>query len=154
MKLLRRLVTYYLIWIALTLDFSSFNLIIGFIGVLLTVLIINRFFTDEFSRRKRYKISSVIMFAPYALFIILKSSIDTLRLILSGDTVVKYQKVILKTDSMLYQNVIANTITLTPGTMTVSKEGKRIGVYYLTRQIGDNKVDKSIKKMERKLRRK
>jgi len=150
MKKLIRLLIYFVIWLILTASFELFSLIVGLIVSATTIYLIDRFFVEE-KKESDYNIFRLVMFPFYALYLIFKSSFDVVKLIIFNKTKVRYKKIDVSTKSMVNQNIIANTITLTPGTMTVSKENRRFGVYYLTKMNQDQDIFSDIKSMEERL---
>lgn len=123
-------------WLILASDFSLFNLILGFI----IAILINYFFFYLFgpspSSIKQpflYPLRLTLYFISL-LWEIFKANIDVATRVLDPDLPIRPEIVEFKTklSSQLAKTFLANSITLTPGTLTVDIANDRFFVHCLT----------------------
>lgn len=123
------------IWIVLYETFSPFVLITGIVCSILVVL-----FTDQFLLKGNYEHSYIIglgTLLKYAFRLIIEiylAGIDILPTIIKGNEEVEIVEVETKLNDELLIDILANSITLTPGTVTVDKKGKKLFILNLNAQ--------------------
>ncbi|WP_035618723.1 Na+/H+ antiporter subunit E [Lacticigenium naphthae] len=131
------------IWIILFETTSWFMLLSGLTVAVLVVLMTDQFFSKE-KYEKKYHLS-VNFFLKYSLrlfFEIFKSSIEVIPSIITGSAdvqVISYSSDL--TDEFLI-SVLANSITLTPGTVTIQKKGNHLKI--LTLNLPENHIGEVI----------
>jgi multicomponent Na+:H+ antiporter subunit E len=124
-----------LFWMMLSGDFGLLNLALGFVSVLLTVSICNRMdVVDQESQPVEMSTRLPVYWAWLALKVV-KSNLDVTRRIWTpgksiSPTVVRLK---LSQQTALGKVIYANSITLTPGTVTLAIEDDEILVHALTR---------------------
>lgn len=124
-----------LIWILLFEQFSPFVLVSGVLISMLVVL-----FTDQFLLKGNYEHSYVIGFGTLIKYIgrliieIYLAGIDIIPTIIKGDADVEIVEVETKLTDELLIDILANSITLTPGTVSVEKKGSQLLVLNLNAQ--------------------
>lgn len=121
-----------LTWCILNEDFSLRAIFIGFIASIITVLLVRLLFSDN-DDIKNYRIPP-FLFIRYLLVLfyqIMRSGIHTVFAILKNE--VNPVVVELHTDlhNHWFQCLIANSITLTPGTVTIDKTDHSLRVLWL-----------------------
>lgn len=119
------------------------------------------FFTIRFTGWSIKKEKQAIMLLPSAaaffvrLFVeIFKANIGVLKVIVTGKTDPYIRTIQTSLKTKLARVLLANSITLTPGTVTVQLEGDRLTVHCLTKEMADGLTDfileKKLMKMEEK----
>lgn len=122
MKYISYIVILFGLWLLFTFNLSTSNLIVGGIAAVISVLMLGRYFFETTSKLldpKRY-----LWFMVYVFIFAwecLKANLDVAYRVLHPDLPIKpgivKVKINLKTD--LARTTLANSITMTPGTITV-----------------------------------
>lgn len=126
------LVMLLLVWIIL---FEEITFLIILSGIIISVLVV--LFTDRFLLKGNYEHSYMIGFKTlirYAFVLtyeIYLAGIDVIPNILTGRADIKMIKCDTKLTNELLIDILANSITLTPGTVTVEKQGSHLLVLAL-----------------------
>ncbi len=121
-----------IIWCVLNEDFSIKSIVIGFGASLLTILLVDLIFSDN-DDVKNYRIQP-ILFIQYIIVLIyqiMKSGIQVSRSVFNNDTGPKVVHIRTTVHNHWYQCIIANSITLTPGTVTIDKTDHDLQVLWL-----------------------
>lgn len=146
--MISKIAFYYLFWIALSGIFEPFFLIAGFIAVLLS----QKFYDKSINSKRLFQLTKYYIF----LFTeVIKSAyyviMNIYKPIMDYKSNFGYVKHNLKRHSSIA--LFANSITLTPGTITVSIEKEHILVHALREQdllsIEDSDMHKKIMKMDK-----
>jgi len=121
-------------WILLTMDFTLFNLLIGLAVSFFVSLASKRVLFEEdqslFKGIKGYKLVPYL----FKLFIeIFKSAFQYVHNVISRHYQVVVFEMKLNTDDPVVVGIIANSITLTPGTITIETDGFTITVMQLAK---------------------
>lgn len=146
------------IWIIFSGQFDLFHLALGLISALFVTWISSSFLFLDRSRSVHQRLGEVIRIPGYLIWILYKifqANIHILKLALTpGDlkgvepSLVKI-KTNLKTDFGRY--VLANSITLTPGTITVMIEGDELLVHSISEEtaagVRDGTMERRIAKV-------
>jgi len=140
-------------WIVFSGLFDAFHLTLGFLSTLFITMISSEFLFENRSKGLRARLSEMLRIPGYILWLlyqILLSNLHILKLALSpGDlkgvepSLVKV-KTNLKTDFGKY--VLANSITLTPGTITVMLEGDEILIHAISEHTKSGVLDDTMEK--------
>jgi multisubunit Na+/H+ antiporter MnhE subunit len=123
------------IWVILYEHFSLFILISGLLISILVVL-----FTDQFLLKGNYEYSYVIGYGTLIRYIsrliveIYRAGIGVIPTIIKGDADVEMVRVETKLTDELLIDILANSITLTPGTVSVEKLGNQLLILNLNAQ--------------------
>lgn len=121
-----------LIWLLL---FEQFSLLTLLSAILVSILVV--LFTDRFLLRGNYEHSYVIGFGTSLKYIfrlmveIYLAGIDVIPTIIKGDADVEIVQAETNLTDELLIDLLANSITLTPGTVTVEKKGSKLLVLNL-----------------------
>lgn len=126
------------LWLVFAERFSVEVLFVGIFGVILVALI-NKKLIEKI--RLSIGLKSIPYFFEYVfilLYEIIKANIHVAILVLSprpklSPSFVKH-RISLKSD--FHRTILANSITLTPGTLTVSMEGDEMLIHCLTEEFG------------------
>ncbi|MTI68245.1 MAG: hypothetical protein FH753_16820 [Firmicutes bacterium] len=119
----------YLFWILLSLNFKITNLLIGGIISLLVVFI--SFGVSFNNKGIKYKLPKAFILIKYSIILfieIYKSSFAHIKRVLKCDCSPIIIKVKLETKDPFIITIISNSITLTPGTITVDTDGSELTV--------------------------
>ncbi|SHJ01038.1 multisubunit sodium/proton antiporter, MrpE subunit [Dethiosulfatibacter aminovorans DSM 17477] len=142
------------LWLVFAERFSIEVLLVGIFGVILVALI-NKKLVEKI--RLSIGLKSIPYFFEYLfilLYEIIKANIHVAMLVLSpkpklSPSFVKH-RISLKSD--LHRTILANSITLTPGTLTVSMEDDEMLIHCLTEEFGksieETRFEKILMKLE------
>lgn len=121
-----------LTWCILNEDFSSKTIAIGFVAALITVVLIHLLFSEN-STIKNYRIKPYlfIWFIGVLFYQIIKNGLQTARAIFIHDVDPVVIELHTSIHNHWYQCLIANSITLTPGTTTIDKTDHSLTVLWL-----------------------
>lgn len=123
------------LWVMLSGHYTSLQLSLGFLSVLIVAIIssrMNLIIYDQPILQLYF-----LKFIPYWLWLslqVLKSNIDVCKRILNPRLPINPQLIIVKASqaSNLAKVIYANSITLTPGTISIDLDGSNIGVHSLS----------------------
>lgn len=121
-----------LVWIIL---FEDFNLLIFLSGIVISILVV--LFTDRFLLKGNYEhsymigLKTLVRYSVVLTYEIYLAGIDVIPNILTGKADIKMIKCDTKLTNELLIDILANSITLTPGTVTVEKRGSKLLVLAL-----------------------
>lgn len=124
------------VWILLYEQITPFVLITGVLSSVLVVL-----FTDQFLLKGNYEHSYLIGLGTlirYAIRLVIEIYLagwDIIPIIIKGDEEVEIVEVETKLTDELLIDILANSITLTPGTVSVEKEGRQLYILNLNAQL-------------------
>ena len=124
----------FIFWLLLTFSLSTANIITGAVAALITTAFFGKFFIDKFYKffqLKRYYWFIVYLF----IFIweVLKANFDVAYRVIHPALPIKpgIVKVPLEVKSDIARTMLANSITMTPGTITVDIIGDDIFVHWI-----------------------
>ena len=109
-------------WFLLTGEFTVYNIIIGFTIIFFIVYVSDVILEDNNQMPEKIKLVNFIEFIFYVIFDIYKSSIIHMMRIIKNKSKPIVIHVKLETDNAFIASLIANAITLTPGTITLEIE--------------------------------
>ena len=124
----------FIFWLLLTFSLSAANIITGIVAALIATAFFGKFFIDKFYKffqLKRYYWFIVYLF----IFIweVLKANFDVAYRVIHPALPIKpgIVKVPLEVKSDIARTMLANSITMTPGTITVDIIGDDIFVHWI-----------------------
>lgn len=124
------------------------GLVISFITIIATNLLLKEQYQNLFNIR-------IIFFIPYALYLIKEIFISGIRssyMVLSGNAKMEFIQYKSNLESDLLLNILSNSITLTPGTVTVNRQGENLLIIRLySKEKPDNKDIEGFERMISKL---
>ena len=145
---------YLLFWMILSENAKAQTICIGIIiSLLVTILNMNLMRSN---RKFNFK-KNIVGWISYTILLIkeiLVSNFNVAKIVLSPKIVISPQVVTIKTKikSNFHKTIFANSITLTPGTLTISMEGDKIAVHCLKGEfvsgITNSTFEKIILKVE------
>jgi multicomponent Na+:H+ antiporter subunit E len=109
-------------WFLLTGEFTVYNITIGFTIIFFIVYVSDVILEDNNQMPERIKLFNFIKFIVYVIIDIYKSSIIHMMRIIKNKSKPIVIDVQLETDNAFIASLIANAITLTPGTITLEVE--------------------------------
>lgn len=133
-----RYIIYFIIgfclWLLLTLSINFDHLIAGVIVVLLGTIIFGGYFTDKPVKfLQLHRLFWFVIYIPFFIWYMFKANIDVAYRVLHPERPIKPGIVKIKTT--LKTNVakvfLANSITLTPGTMTCEIDGDYLYIHWI-----------------------
>lgn len=123
-----------ILWVVLTQVFYPEYIVAGLVVVLLATLVFGKGFTDvplKFLNPRRYFWAAI--YIPFFIWYMIEANLDVAFRVLSPERPIKPGivkiKTSLKTDTA--KTFLANSITLTPGTMTVDIDGEYLYVHWI-----------------------
>lgn len=124
------------VWILLYEEITPFVLLIGVLSSVLVVL-----FTDQFLLKGNYEhsyligLGTLIRYAGRLVIEIYLAGWDIIPTVIKGDEEVEIVEVQTKLTDELLIDILANSITLTPGTVSVEKKGRLLYILNLNAQL-------------------
>jgi multicomponent Na+:H+ antiporter subunit E len=143
------------IWIIFSGQFDAFHLSLGIISCLIVTAISSSFFFSNRSKTLSTRIGELMRLPGYMLWLlwqVVLSNIHILKMALTPGEIKELDpslvriKTKLKTDFGKY--ALANSITLTPGTITIDIDGDEMLIHSISKHTADGVKDDT---MERKV---
>lgn len=121
-------------WLLLSGHYNMLLLSFGMISTIITLYLCSRLFVIDKEGHPVHIIWKLIRYIPWLLWKIVISNIDVARLILSSKANIKPAHTWLYTRQTndLGKVIYANSITLTPGTITIDVKDDQVEVHALT----------------------
>jgi len=149
-------VLFFLFWLMLNARVTMEIIVVGIVISVLISVLSYRFIGISFSTERKvwFKIFSVIGYLFVLLFEVIKANVQMIKLVLAPVIDIKPQIIYFDSPlrSEIAQVALANSITLTPGTITVKLEDGKFGVHAIDAPVGENIEDSvfvhRIKKIE------
>ena len=133
-----RYIIYFIIgfclWLLLTLSVNLDHLIAGVIVVLLGTIIFGGYFTDKpIKFLQLHRLFWFIVYIPFFIWYMIKANIDVAYRVLHPERPIKPGIVKIKTTlkTNIAKVFLANSITLTPGTMTCEIDGEYLYIHWI-----------------------
>jgi multicomponent Na+:H+ antiporter subunit E len=131
------------IWLVWSGHYTGLLLFLGFVSVITVVVICNRM---RILDREAVPIDILFrlpLYAPWLLWEVLKANLDVARRIVDPRLPISPLMIRVRADQHhdLGRVVYANSVTLTPGTVSVSIQGDEIVIHALTQSAADGLVD-------------
>lgn len=146
-KRFAQFIFYFLIWWLLTWTINIQDISVG-IGVALIATFLTRdLFPDEMVKLLNpVRLFWAIVYVPYLIFYIVLANFDVAYRVLNPALPINPGIVKVKTGlkSSLARTVLANSITLTPGTLTVEQKGENYYIHWINIISEDPAVQKKI----------
>jgi len=135
-----------LLWSILLESFVIDNIIVGFLLGVITAIFSHVFLIGKTLQRAYYIHPIIIIVFVFVLFFeIIRASIISIISIILGKSNIVTVRIRTKVDQGLMTSVIANAITLIPGTVTVEKNKNILTVLWMdVRKIKNKSAKKSI----------
>lgn len=151
------LLLFFLVWLIFNGAITTEIVIFGIVISLLMFAFICKFMDYSLRKEKKLLMRSGY-FLLYVLILVrevLKANMEVVRMIISRDVVVQPVMVSFQTSlkSGFCRAILANTITLTPGTITVSLEDNELIVHCLDKSLAEGMENSVFVEMLEKLER-
>lgn len=146
---------YFLFWVIFngnfTLEICIFGIIIASVMFAFTCKFMD--YSVEMEIRNLKKIPTLIKYIFHLIIEVIKANYATVQMILSQKEEIEPALAIFKTDlkTPVGKTLLANAITLTPGTITVSLEGNEYVVHCLDKEMADGLKDNMFEDIVRDL---
>ena len=144
------------LWFLLSGYFTLLPLIPGLISIVVIIILYVRFMkTLKYKNSFRFNsFNFIFLYVPYLFKEIIVSNIAVAKLIISGKTSPKFVRVKNKLKTRFATSTFANSITLTPGTITMDINEKYLLIHILDSKneasLHDSIMEKKIKTIEEK----
>jgi multicomponent Na+:H+ antiporter subunit E len=130
-------------WVILSGMFDGFHLTLGVICSALVAFFSGKMLFEGLSIEVRARqIFGMLLYLPWLLWAIVQSSLEVAYIVLHPKMLDKMDPQIIRFTTKLKSNfarvTFAQSITLTPGTITVSVQGDELTVYALTQSAADS----------------
>jgi len=137
----------YLLWIALVWTVQIPDLLVGAVIALITVLLFSDMFpTQIFKMFNPLRLVWFLLYIPYFLWAVIKSNLDVAYRVFHPEIPIRpgivKVKTILKSD--IAKTFLANSITLTPGTLTVDFIDDNLYIHWINIVSEDPEVETKI----------
>ena len=157
-KRLAQFFIYFLMWLFITWSLNIEYLVVGIIVSLIVTLLTKELFPDELVRLLHpVRFLLAVFYIPYLVFYILLANLDVAYRVLNPDLPINPGIIKVKTSlkNEFAKTILANSITLTPGTLTVDVDGNDFYVHWINVSSNDPEVQKELilGRFERVLRR-
>ena len=157
-KRIAQFILFFAIWVLLTFSIELQELMVGLVVAFVATLLTRDLFPDEmlkfFNPRR---LLWAILYIPYLIYYIILANFDVAYRVLNPDLPITPGIVKVKTtlESEMAKTILANSITLTPGTLTVEIDGDNYYIHWINISTEDPERQRQIiiDKFERMLRR-
>lgn len=143
------------IWLLLSGHYDALLLSLGGISCGLVLFIAGRMTVIDRETQPLYLLGSLSTYSVWLLGQILRSNVDVIRRILAPRSGISPSmlRISVRENSELAQTIFANSITLTPGTVSVSLQDGELEVHGLTREnvatLDDGEMLRRVTAMEK-----
>ena len=143
----------FLFWFLLSGHTTPMLLSFGVASCLLAVWVAIRMNTSDEEGHPGYLVRTTLFYWPWLVWEIIKANIDVIKIILKRDMPISPTVVTVEApqDSALGQVIYANSITLTPGTVTVDMDHGKLTVHALTiegaKALEDGEMSRRVSKV-------
>jgi len=157
-KKIAQFLIYFIMWLFITWSLSIEHLMVGVIVSLIVTLLTRELFPDELVRLLQpVRFLLAILYIPYLVYYILLANLDVAYRVLNPDLPINPGIIKVKTSlkNEFAKTILANSVTLTPGTLTVDIDGDDFYVHWINVSSNDPKVQRKLilGRFERVLRR-
>jgi len=157
-KKIVQFIIYLLMWIFLTIPFKVEDLLAGVVVALVVTILTRKLFPDDFIKLLRpVRFLLAILYIPYLVYYIIIANLDVAYRVLNPYLPIKPGIVKIKTSlkNEFAKTILANSITLTPGTLTVEVDGDNFYVHWINISSDNPEIQREIilGRFERVLRR-
>lgn len=157
-KRIAQFILFFAMWVLLTFSIELQELMVGLVVAFVATLLTRDLFPDEmlkfFNPRR---LLWAILYIPYLIYYIILANFDVAYRVLNPDLPITPGIIKVKTTlkSEMAKTILANSITLTPGTLTVEIDGDNYYIHWINISTEDPERQRQIiiDKFERMLRR-
>jgi len=157
-KRIAQFFVYFLMWLFITWSLDVKHLLVGVVVSLIVTFLTRDLFPDELVRLLNpVRLLLAIFYMPYLLYYILLANLDVAYRVLNPNLPINPGIIKVKTslENEFARTILANSVTLTPGTLTVDVDGDNFYVHWINVSSDDPEIQKKIilGRFERVLRR-
>lgn len=141
-------------WLLLSGHYTPFLMSLGVISVMLCVWVALRMNVVDIEGHPVHLLPGAVTYMPWLVWEIAKSTFAVIKIVLRGPSAVSPNLINVKASqqSQVAINIYGNSITLTPGTITVDVDGNDFTVHALTQETADDlaegAMDRRVARME------
>jgi len=141
-------------WLVLSGHYTPMLVIIGAVSSVAVVALASRMAVIDREGQPLYLLGRAAWYWPWLIWQIIKSGIDVSRLIIAPSLPISPTLVNVKASQKSAVGIVtyANSITLTPGTVSVEVEGDEITVHAITRasaqDLAGGEMDRMVRRFE------
>ncbi len=157
-KKIVQFIIYLLMWIFLTIPFKVEDLLAGVVVALIVTVLTRKLFPDDIIKLlnpRRFLLA--LLYIPYLVYYIIIANLDVAYRVLNPYLPIKPGIVKVKTSlkNEFAKTILANSITLTPGTLTVEVDADDFYVHWINISSDNTEIQREIilGRFERVLRR-
>ncbi len=140
-------IIYFIAWLLLTWSLNIQEVFVGFIVALVATILTRDLFPEEITKfLNPVRLMWAILYIPYLIFYIILANFDVAYRVLNPGLPITPGIVKVKTGlrSELAKTILANSITLTPGTLTVEVDEDNYYIHWINITTEDPKRQKQI----------
>ena len=138
-------IVFFILWIIFSGRLDPFHLGMGVFSSIFVAIACRNLMVQEEEKGVRERLSQAMLFPSYLLWLIgqiLKANIHVLRLAFASRVREKLDPQLVSFDTVLSDDlarfILANSITLTPGTVVVRIDGTRFMVHAISKQMAQD----------------
>ena len=145
---------FYAFWLVLSGHFTTSLMIIGAVASVAVVALASRMAVIDREGQPIYLLARAAWYWPWLIWQMIKSGINVSRIILSPSLPISPTLINVKASQRTVVGVVtyANSITLTPGTVSVELEDDEITVHAITREgamdVAGGEMDRMVTRFE------
>lgn len=146
-RFITTLIIYFLFWVAYTTSLATDQIIIGIIlSTLLSIFTYKSFSQKKTDNNIVVRIINLIKYIPVFIIEMIKANLDVARRVVNPSLpinpgIVKIQTNLKSDYAKLF---LANSITLTPGTLTLDVKGNDLYIHWIDIESTDKKIQKNL----------
>jgi multicomponent Na+:H+ antiporter subunit E len=149
---------YLIMWVLLTWSLKFQDLMAGIVVASVVTILTRKLFPDSFiNLMNPIRFVFALLYIPYLVYYILLANLDVAYRVLNPNLPIKPGIIKVKTSlkNEFAKTILANSVTLTPGTLTVDVDGENFYVHWINVSSDNIEVQKKIilGRFERILRR-
>ncbi len=157
-KRITQFIIYLIMWVLLTWSLNLQDLMAGMVVALVVTILTRKLFPDDFIKLlDPLRFILALLYIPYLVYYIFIANLDVAYRVLNPNLPINPGIVKVKTSlkNELAKTILANSITLTPGTLTIEVDNEYFYVHWINISSDDPDVQRRIilGRFERVLRR-
>lgn len=157
-KRITQFIIYLIMWVLLTWSLNLQDLMAGIVVALVVTILTRKLFPDDFIKLlDPLRFILALLYIPYLVYYIFIANLDVAYRVLNPNLPINPGIVKVKTSlkNELAKTILANSITLTPGTLTIEVDNEYFYVHWINISSDDPDVQRRIilGRFERVLRR-
>ena len=146
-RFITTLIIYFIFWVAYTTSLALDQIIIGIIlSTLLSIFTYKSFSQKKPDNNLVVRIFNLIKYIPVFIIEMIKANLDVARRVINPSLPINPGIIKIKTNlkSDYAKLFLANSITLTPGTLTLDVKGNDLFIHWIDVESRDKKIQKNL----------